>query len=104
MLNTGTARYALNIALPPGTAGHAPQLTLQYDSGYGSGPSGIGWRYGPGSISRQTDKGLPRYVDSDNGLDDDFDNVVDEPDEIDTFIGPDGEEWWRSRTMFFEPE
>ena len=92
MLNTGSARYGVSITVPPGTAGHAPSLTLQYDSGYGFGPAGIGWRFGPGAISRQTDKGLPRYVDSDNGEDDDFDFVIDEPDEKDTYTGPDGEE------------
>jgi hypothetical protein len=92
MLNTGTARYAVNVALPPGVAGHNPQLTLQYDSGLGDGPAGLGWSYGPGFISRQTDKGVPRYVDGPNSIDDDHDGQVDEFDEIDTFVGPDGEE------------
>ncbi|MBI5409202.1 MAG: VCBS repeat-containing protein [Nitrospirae bacterium] len=92
MLNTGTARYAVKIAMPPGVAGNTPELTLQYDSGLGDGPAGIGWAYGPGSISRQIDKGLPRYVDGTNRLDDDADNIIDEADEIDTFVGPDGEE------------
>lgn len=92
MLNTGTARYKVKIAMPPGVAGNTPELSLQYDSGFGDGPAGIGWTYGPGSISRQVDKGLPRYVDGPNGMDDDHDGEIDEPDEEDTFIGPDGEE------------
>jgi hypothetical protein len=92
MLNTGTARYAVDIALPAGVAGHAPTLRLQYDAGLGDGPASLGWVYGPGSIARQIDKGLPRYVDAANGLDDDADGAIDEPDEIDTFVGPDGEE------------
>lgn len=91
MLNAGTARYAVNVALPAGVAGHAPTLTLQYDSGLGDGPASLGWVYGPDHISRQVDKGLPRYVDSANHIDD-HDGTVDEPDEIDTFVGPDGEE------------
>jgi hypothetical protein len=53
----------------------------------------MGWRYGPGGISRQTDKGIPRYVDTANGLDDDHDNQIDEADELDRFVGVDGEEW-----------
>jgi len=92
MLNTGTARYAVNIALPSGIAGFTPEVTLQYDSGLGDGPLSLGWSFGPGSISRQVDKGLPRYIDENNKLDDDFDNSIDEADEIDTFVGPDGEE------------
>lgn len=79
MLNTGTARYAVGIAMPPGVAGNTPGLTLQYDSGLGDGPAGIGWAFGPGSISRQVDKGIPRYVNPPHGKED-------------TFLGPDGEE------------
>ena len=92
MLNTGTARYSVNIALPPGTAGHSPALSLNYESGHGDGPVGIGWKFGPGSIRRQTDKGIPRYVNSPNGIDDDYDGEVDEPDEVDRFMGLEGEE------------
>lgn len=92
MLNTGTARYAVKISLPPGISGHNPELKLQYDSGLGSGPPGLGWTFGPGAISRQVDNGLPLYVDSANGRDDDMDGVIDEADEIDTVLGPDGEE------------
>ncbi|UCC28769.1 MAG: VCBS repeat-containing protein, partial [Phycisphaerales bacterium] len=62
-LNTGTARYTVTFALPEGTAGFTPGLSLRYDSGRGFGPAGIGWSFGPGSIRRQTEKGLPRYVD-----------------------------------------
>ena len=54
--------------------------------------AGIGWVYGPGSIARQVDKGIPRYVDGPNGLDDDADGAIDEADETDTYVGPDGEE------------
>ncbi|MFC1761474.1 toxin TcdB middle/N-terminal domain-containing protein [Planctomycetota bacterium] len=92
MLNTGTAKYAVSFDVPPGTKGHAPQLALTYDSGRGTSPCGIGWRIGPGPIKRQTNKGLPLYVDGRNQKDDDWDGTTDEPDEIDTFLGPDGEE------------
>jgi len=103
-LNTGSARYAVPFALPKGVGGRAPELALRYDSGLGEGAAGIGWTVGPGSIARQVEKGVPRYVDGPNGVDDDGDGEVDEPDEADRFVGPDGEELtltpdgtWRAR-------
>lgn len=85
-LNTGTAKYALQLQLPPGTAGHAAGLSLSYEGGSGNGPLGFGWRLPTAYVKRQTDKGIPRYIDSDNGLDDDGDGEIDEADEIDVFI------------------
>lgn len=90
LLNTGTARYAVRIPLPKGH--NTPELKLQYESGFGDGPAGIGWVYGPGSIARQVDKGIPRYVEGPNGTDDDGDGAIDEADETDAYLGPDGEE------------
>jgi len=78
-LNTGTARSSVNFVLPEGVAGLTPGLLLQYDSGRGFGPAGIGWSFGPGGIRRQTDKGLPRYSDAPAG-------------EPDRFLGSSGEE------------
>jgi len=92
MLNTGTARYAVKIPLPAGVAGHVPELSLQYDSGLGDGPAGLGWSFDLGSIRRRVDQGIPRYVDGPDGLDNDHDNLIDEVDESDVFVGPDGEE------------
>lgn len=92
MLNTGTAKYSVKITIPRGVAGHTPEVSLDYESGLGDGPLGIGWKLGPGSIRRQTERGIPRYVDGPNGKDDDYDGQVDEPDEEDRFIGIDGEE------------
>jgi RHS repeat-associated protein len=85
-LNTGTAKYRVGLTVPPGTAGHAPNLALQYDGGGSNGPLGFGWSMGIAFVQRQTDKGIPRYVDTNNGIDDDGDGIVDEPDEIDIFI------------------
>jgi RHS repeat-associated protein len=92
MLNTGSARYSVPISMPGGVAGNTPSLSLSYDSGSGHSAASMGWRYGPGGISRRTDKGIPRYVDTANGLDDDHDNQIDEADELDRFVGVDGEE------------
>jgi RHS repeat-associated protein len=91
-LNTGTAKYSVPLTIPPGTAGHAPELALRYDGGGANGPLGFGWSLGLPCIKRQTDKGIPRYLDAPNGADDDRDGDTDEPDELDTFITDAGEE------------
>jgi hypothetical protein len=62
---TGTGSLTVPIALSPGRSGFGPQLSLSYDSGAGNGPFGFGWSLGLPSITRKTDKGLPRYLDSD---------------------------------------
>jgi hypothetical protein len=62
-LNTGSVTLSIPIKVPMGAAGHAPQLSLQYNSGAGNGPVGIGWSLNSPSISRNIDRGLPRYVD-----------------------------------------
>src|SRR5215469_378428 len=61
---TGTGSLTVPIALSSGRSGFGPQLSLAYDSGSGNGPFGIGWSLGLPSITRKTDKGLPRYRDS----------------------------------------
>lgn len=67
---TGTGSLTIPIASTPGRSGFAPQLNLSYDSGAGNGPFGLGWSLGLPSITRKTDKGLPRYRDSEES--DDF--------------------------------
>lgn len=64
-LGTGTAAYRVTLDLPPGIAGQTPRLALVYNSGYGNGPLGLGWRLDLPTIQRQTDKGLPGYTDAD---------------------------------------
>jgi RHS repeat-associated protein len=91
-LNTGTAKYAVPLRVPPGTAGHAPGLVLRYDGGAGNGAVGFGWKLALPYVQRQSDKGIPRYVDGPNGLDDDRDGTPDNVDEIDVFINDLGEE------------
>jgi RHS repeat-associated protein len=63
-LSSGTGTFSVPIALPAGRAGVNPTLTLSYSTSGGNGPLGIGWSMGVPFISRQTDKGFPRYVDS----------------------------------------
>src|SRR5213593_2810860 len=62
---TGTGSMTVPIATSPGRSGFGPQLSLSYDSGAGNGPFGFGWSLGLPSITRKTDKGLPRYLDGD---------------------------------------
>ena len=62
---TGTGSMSVPIATSPGRSGFDPQLALSYDSGAGNGPFGFGWSLSLPSITRKTDKGLPRYQDGD---------------------------------------
>jgi RHS repeat-associated protein len=61
---TGTASLTVPIASSPGRAGFGPTLSLSYDSGAGNGPFGLGWSLSLPTITRKTDKGLPRYADA----------------------------------------
>jgi Salmonella virulence plasmid 65kDa B protein len=62
---TGTGSMTVPIATSPGRSGFGPQLALSYDSGAGNGPYGFGWSLSLPSITRKTDKGLPKYEDGD---------------------------------------
>src|SRR5436853_3656622 len=61
---TGTGSMTVPIATSPGRSGFGPQLSLSYDSGAGNGPFGLGWNLSLPAITHKTDKGLPRYQDS----------------------------------------
>lgn len=43
---SGSASYSIPIAVPAGTTGLQPKITLQYDSMAGNGPAGMGWSIG----------------------------------------------------------
>jgi len=58
---TGTGSMNVPIVTSPGRSGFGPQLSLSYDSGAGNGIFGLGWNLSLLSITRKTDKGLPRY-------------------------------------------
>ncbi len=60
-LNTGTAKYAVGLKVPPGTAGHGPGLALNYEAGGGNGPIGFGWNLAIPFVQRQSDEGIPTY-------------------------------------------
>ncbi len=63
---TGTGAMTIPIATSPGRSGFGPQLSLSYNSGAGNGPFGLGWNLPLPSISRKTDKGLPKYRDTED--------------------------------------
>lgn len=64
-LFSGTANFSVPIATSPGRGGFSPELTLQYSSGQGNGPFGLGWALSVPQVSRKTEKGLPRYTNED---------------------------------------
>ncbi len=61
---TGSGALNIPIAASPGRSGFGPQLNISYDSASGNGPFGFGWTLSLPSITRKTDKGLPRYIDA----------------------------------------
>src|SRR5262245_62826565 len=64
-LFSGAANHSVPIALSPGRSGFGPKLSLEYSSGNGNGIFGLGWQLAIPRVTRKTEKGLPRYDDSD---------------------------------------
>jgi len=60
---TGAGSLTVPIPTSKSRSGFGPALSLSYDSGGGNGPFGFGWNLSLPSITRKTDKGLPRYAD-----------------------------------------
>ncbi|MFG2104616.1 SpvB/TcaC N-terminal domain-containing protein [Micromonospora echinaurantiaca] len=65
---TGTGGMSVSVPTSGGRSGFHPDLTLGYDSGAGNGPFGLGWQLPVPAITRRTDRGLPRYDDTDTFL------------------------------------
>ena len=63
-LFTGGANFSVPIEVPSGRNGFQPQLSLNYSSGTGNGPFGLGWGLSVPGITRKTSKGIPRYDDT----------------------------------------
>ena len=61
---TGTGSFSVPVPVSPGRSGFQPELAISYDSGAGNSTFGLGWSIGLPSITRKTDKGLPRYDDA----------------------------------------
>lgn len=61
---SGTGAMSVPVFTSPGRAGFGPQLSIHYNSGAGNGPFGFGWNLSLPTVSRKTEKGLPRYSDA----------------------------------------
>ena len=61
---TGTGSMTVPVFASPSRSGFGPQLSLSYESGAGNSPFGFGWSLSFPSITRRTDKGLPKYLDA----------------------------------------
>jgi len=74
-LNSGTFDYLVPLKLPSVRGGN-PTLALEYSPGNENGMLGFGWKCKLPYISRQTDKGLPRYIPSDFFCDENAEELV----------------------------
>lgn len=61
-LSTGTSSQSIDLTVPRGRNGLSPKLSIQYNSGYGNSELGMGYRLFLPHIRRQTNDGLPNYV------------------------------------------
>ncbi|MGH7293795.1 MAG: toxin TcdB middle/N-terminal domain-containing protein, partial [Polyangiaceae bacterium] len=66
-LSTGVASFTVPFALVPARGAAQPSLSLSYSSASGNGVAGVGWNVGVAFIARQTDRGLPGYIDPSGG-------------------------------------
>jgi RHS repeat-associated protein len=64
-LFSGTGNFSVPVYASPGRNGFGPQLALQYSTGSGNGPFGLGWELSIPRVTRKTDKGLPTYTEDD---------------------------------------
>jgi len=67
-VNAANGTSSVNIAIPLSKSrdDFAPSLSLNYSSGGGNSPFGLGWNISLTSIRRRTDKKLPQYRDACN--------------------------------------
>ena len=63
---TGTASFSIPVPLSAGRGGFGPSLALSHDSGSGSSAYGMGWSVPIPSVTRKTDRGVPRYAEGDD--------------------------------------
>jgi len=62
----GSGSFSVPLPMPLGAGQMRPDLKLDYGTGSGNGPFGLGWRLELPRIERRTDRGLPTYTDADN--------------------------------------
>ena len=59
----GTASFSIPFPVTMARNDFEPQLSLSYNSGGGNGVFGMGWSMGLPSVTRKTEKQLPKYYD-----------------------------------------
>jgi RHS repeat-associated protein len=89
---TGSATISVPVAASPGRSGFGPTLSLSYDSGAGNTPFGLGWSLSLPSITRKTNKGLPKYYDD---VESDVFVLTDAEDLVPVLVKPAGGAWVR---------
>ena len=52
-LFSGTGNHAIPLAVSPGRGGFGPKLSLEYSSGNGNGPFGLGWQLSVPHVTRK---------------------------------------------------
>ncbi|HEV2647202.1 MAG TPA: SpvB/TcaC N-terminal domain-containing protein [Acidobacteriaceae bacterium] len=62
--SNGSAGFSIPVPAGDGRSGFGPHLNLTYDSANGNGVYGFGWTLDTPGVTRKTDKGLPRYLDT----------------------------------------
>ncbi|PYS72739.1 MAG: toxin, partial [Acidobacteria bacterium] len=87
----GSVSFTIPIFTTPSRSDFSPKLSLQYDSGSGNGPFGLGWSLSVPSITRKTEKGLPRYWDSEDS--DVF--ILSDSEDLVPSMSPEGDKWTR---------
>jgi len=60
---TGTSSFSIPIPLSPSRHDFQPTVGLNYNSGSGNGPFGLGWNVGIPAITRKAEQQLPQYKD-----------------------------------------
>jgi len=62
----GSGSFSVPLHMPLGAGQMRPELRLDYGTGSGNGPFGLGWRLELPRIERRTDRGMPTYTDADS--------------------------------------
>lgn len=65
-LMRGSGSFSVPLHTPTGAGQMRPELRLDYGTGSGNGPFGLGWRLELPRIERRTDRGMPTFTDADS--------------------------------------
>jgi hypothetical protein len=65
-LATGTGNFSIPLWTPRGPNHFAPELALTYSTARGNGPFGLGWALDTLALRRESDRGVPSYLDAED--------------------------------------